>query len=133
MVGITGLAAGVDWILEQGVDKLYAHEQSLSRQFIEEMTQCPSASIIGPQTTENRCGVFSLDFEDNPHAIAARLEEYSGIQTRSGLHCAPFAHETMGTTHRGGTVRVSFGPFHTSEDVSYLVQSLLNATEKVLL
>ena len=132
MVGIAGLVASVEWILEQGVDTLRNHEQSLCKQFIDEMSTCPAVSIIGPQTIENRCGVFSLVFDENPHEISQQLEDSLGIQTRSGLHCAPFAHQTMGTADMGGTVRISFGPFHTSEDISFLTEAIQHATQKVL-
>ena len=133
MTGIAGLVAGLEWILAQGVDTLQSREQALCSQFIEEMNQCSSATIVGPQTIDNRCSVFSLDFEENPHEIAKRLEEMSGVQSRAGLHCAPFAHQAMGTTVKGGTVRVSFGPFHTSNDISFLVDAISNATQKVLI
>lgn len=133
MIGIAGLTASVEWILLQSVNKLYAHEQTLCQHFIEELNQNPSVSIVGPQTSEHRCGVFSLDFGEDPHKVASRLEDCAGVQSRAGLHCAPFAHQTMETADCGGTVRVSFGPFHTLEDVKYLVQSIQNVTERVLL
>lgn len=132
MIGIAGLTASVEWILQQGVDTLHAHEQSLCGQFIKEMKECSCATIIGPPTMEHRCGVFSLDFQENPHEIACRLEERSGIQSRSGLHCAPFAHQAMGTSDKGGTVRVSFSPFHNSNDISFLTEAIKNVTQKVL-
>ena len=132
MIGIAGLVASLEWILAEGIDKLQTKEKALCSQFIEEMKQCSSVAIVGPQTTDNRCSVFSLDFEENPHEIAERLEEMAGIQSRAGLHCAPFAHQAMGTTDRGGTVRISFGPFHTSKDVTFLVDAIKNATQKVL-
>ena len=107
-------------------------EQTLSEKFIHEINKIDGVRIVGPQTTENRCGVFSLAFEDAPHDIAKRLEESSGICVRSGLHCAPFAHKTVDTETQGGTVRISFGPFNTSGDISFLVQEIANITEKVL-
>jgi len=133
MLGIAGLTASVQWILSQGIDNLYALEQKLCSQFIEELQQNSSVKIIGPQDTHHRCAVFSLLFDENPYEVAARLEEISGIQSRAGLHCAPLAHQTLGTTDKGGTVRVSFGPFHTSKDISLLVQAIANTTQKVLL
>jgi len=132
MVGLAGLCAGVEWVLSRGVESLHRHETALCEQFIDELANY-DVQIIGPQTSEQRCGVFSLDFGENPHDIANNLEEQYGIQTRAGLHCAPFAHETMGTSECGGTVRISFGPFHSPEDVTFLTQSINHATEKVLL
>ncbi len=130
MIGIAGLAASVEWILHQRVDTLHSHEQLLCEQFIKEMKECSCATIIGPPTMEHRCGVFSLDFQENPHEIARRLEESSGIQSRPGLHCAPFAHQAMGTSDKGGTVRVSFSPFHTPNDISFLTEAIKNVDRK---
>jgi cysteine desulfurase family protein len=133
MVGIAGLTASVEWILTRGVETLHKNEQSLCGQFIEELHLCSNAEIVGPPTAKSRCGVFSLDFDENPHVVAHRLEEISGVQSRSGFHCAPLAHRAMGTTQKGGTLRVSFGPFHSSEDISFLIESIKKVTQKVLL
>jgi len=38
-----------------------------------------------------------------------------GVCVRSGLHCAPLAHESAGTLDTG-TVRLSFSPFTTAEE-----------------
>ena len=132
MVGIAGLLASVQWILNEGVSNLHKKEQALSEQFIQEIATIHGVRIVGPQTSANRCGVFSLAFDACPHEIAKQLERAQGICSRSGLHCAPHAHETMGTDVLGGTVRISFGPFHTQEDVTRLVQAISRCTEKCL-
>ncbi len=51
-----------------------------------------------------------------PVDVAAALDSSFGIAVRSGLHCAPLAHRTIGTFPRG-TVRLSPGPFSTDEDI----------------
>ena len=126
MIGICGLTASVEWILREGVASLHQHEMDLCEAFIEHIHTLPGVRIVGPQTTAYRCGVFSLVFDELPTKVAQKLEVIAGIKSRAGLHCAPFAHETMGTTNQGGTVRVSFGAFHSLEDVRYLA----NAIEK---
>ncbi|MEE2912366.1 MAG: aminotransferase class V-fold PLP-dependent enzyme [Planctomycetota bacterium] len=132
MVGIYGLLAASKWILAEGVSNLYKKEISLCEQFIQEMQQIDNVQIVGPQTSKNRCGVFSLVFPESPHLVADRLEEIAGIRCRAGLHCAPFAHESMGTKPLGGTVRVSFGPFHTSKDISNLVHAIEQCAQLAL-
>ncbi len=132
MVGIAGLAASTQWILDKGVINLHNKELELSEQFIRELSVIDGVQIAGPQTTANRCGVFSLVFEGCPHEIAKQLEQEFGICSRSGLHCAPFAHKTMGTGTLGGTVRVSFGPFHSKEDVAQLTKAISHCTQKAL-
>lgn len=124
MIGIKGLAASVEWILSNGVQSLHEQEMNLCNLFIDLLGNVSGVKIVGPLSNEHRCGVFSLIFEEQPAVIAKRLEEVSGIKCRAGLHCAPLAHETMGTIKCGGTVRVSFGAFHTSEDIHYLVDAI---------
>ncbi|MBT4529731.1 MAG: aminotransferase class V-fold PLP-dependent enzyme [Phycisphaerae bacterium] len=131
MVGIAGLSASLSWILERGVQALQEREQELCELFLRNTKNLSGVSVVGPRT-ENRCGVFSLRFDENPLEIAIQLETEFGIQSRAGLHCAPFAHETMGTSNCNGTVRVSFGAFHTEEDITYLSNTISTITQKVL-
>ena len=43
---------------------------------------------------------------------------------RSGLHCAPYAHETLGTLDKGGTVRISPGYFTTEEEIDACIEAI---------
>lgn len=58
-----------------------------------------------------------------PSEIAQRLYSEFGIETRSGLHCSPMAHRTLGTFPHG-TVRFSMSPYHTIADLQHLSNSL---------
>jgi cysteine desulfurase / selenocysteine lyase len=130
MVGIAGLVASTRWILDKGVNTLYKEEQSCIQQFLDEMQMIENVRIVGPKTADDRCGVFSLVFEATaPHEIAKILELEYGICARSGLHCAPFAHKTLGTDLLGGTLRISIGPFHTPEDITYLTNAISLCTQ----
>ena len=51
------------------------------------------------------------------------LESDFNINNRSGLHCAPLAHKTIGT-FPNGTVRLSLGYFNTVEEIKYTIDSL---------
>ena len=52
-----------------------------------------------------------------------QLEQEFGILTRCGLHCAPLAHEKLGTLETG-TVRVSPSAFTRKEDLDALAARL---------
>ncbi len=128
-VGIIGLSEGVKWILERGVDKLWQHEQDLIRAMIGGLTEggdMPGLTLFGPQGVKDRCAVFSvrIDGFDDPQALSDLLERDYGILTRSGIHCAPLAHQTFGTHKLGGMTRLSFGPFLTVQDVQYACDAL---------
>ena len=134
-IGILGLSEGVRWILDQTVEKLWTHEQSLIRTMIEGLDELSDAvgsssvRFLGPQGIKNRCGVFSITLGadrgfDNPQALSDVLEQEYGLLTRSGIHCAPLAHATFNTRDRGGATRFSFGPFLTVQDVKYATDAL---------
>jgi len=80
---------------------------------------------FGPREIGDRCGVFSVRVgELEPGELARRLEEEYGVLTRPGLHCAPLAHQTIGTFDGGGTTRLSFGYFTTVEDVRFAAEAI---------
>jgi cysteine desulfurase/selenocysteine lyase len=124
-IGIAGLSAGVEWLLDQTVEKLHAHEMDLVRTFIDGISDIEGLTYFGPQGVRDRVGVFSVRVDGlAPMDLAAALETDFGILTRPGLHCAPLIHETLGTTAQGGTTRLSFGPFLSKQDVKYATDAL---------
>ena len=70
--------------------------------------------------------MFSIRIEgiEDPQALSNLLEQQYGILTRSGIHCAPLAHQTFNTHALGGMTRLSFGPFLTTQDVQYACDAL---------
>ena len=115
--GIYGLAASMEFLQAEGLEKLHAHEMALCKRFLDGVARIPGAVVCGPQGMENRVGVISLDFPGQDNAeVAYRLEVDHGILTRCGLHCAPSAHKSLDTFPRG-TVRFSLGFASTEEDV----------------
>ena len=122
--GIYGWEAALEHLEDVTVEAVAAHDRALSARLLGGLRDMPGVSLIGPDTTEGRVGVFSLDFPGKDNAeIAARLEEEFGILTRCGLHCAPSAHRTLGTFPRG-TVRLSLGWFNTEADIDRALQAV---------
>jgi len=128
-IGILGLSEGVQYLRDQTVEKLWQHEQQLMRTMLAGLTDAdrmPGLTLFGPHTTEHRCAVFSVRIEgfDQPVALSEALENEFGILTRSGIHCAPLAHQTIGTHAAGGTTRFSLGPFNTEAHVHRALDAL---------
>lgn len=122
--GIAGLLAGCEWILERGVAALREHELRLSRRMIERLLEISGLEWYGPREVEQRVGVFSVHTAGlEPQELSALLEA-RGILTRSGLHCAPLAHRTIGSLPLGGTTRLSVGPFTTLADIDAAADAL---------
>lgn len=123
-VGIAGLSEGVRWLRGKGVEAIRLHEMDLIAVALGRLTAMSDLGIRvpGPPDSLRRVGVVSFTHDRlSPGAIAETLERDHGILVRAGVHCAPRAHRWLGTLDgppaRHGTVRMSFGPFVTLEDV----------------
>lgn len=124
-IGIAGLSQGVKWVVDKTVEKLAADEAALAATFLDGIGAIEGLTWYGPKSVKNRVGVFSVRVDGfDPHELSAVLESTYGILTRSGIHCAPLAHEALGTASQGGTTRFSFGPFLCQQDVQYAVDAL---------
>lgn len=123
--GIAGWLAALRWIAERGVAALREHETRLCEVFAAGLARVPGLTWYGPREPADRVGVFSVRVNGlSPHEVAALLEARDGLLTRAGLHCAPLAHETIGTLAAGGTTRFSFGPFIREPDVECALAAL---------
>ena len=122
--GIYGWEAALEYLEGITVEAVAAHDRALTARLLGGLREIPGVVLVGPDSVENRVGVFSLDFPGKDNAeIAARLEEGFGILTRCGLHCAPSAHRTLGTFPRG-TVRLSLGWFNTEADIDRALRAI---------
>ena len=126
--GIVALRAALTYIEETGPQNIYAAAHGLFSRFISEAKGIPGLRLVGPSHLENRCPVAALDFTELDNGeVAYRLDETYGIMTRSGLHCAPLAHQALGTFPKG-VVRCSFGHTNTQEEVDVLLSALREIT-----
>jgi selenocysteine lyase/cysteine desulfurase len=129
--GLAGLAAGVEFLLAVGVDKVRAHEMELTAYFLENIAKIPELSIIGPGPGEpDRVATVSVVVKGwSSSDLAAALEKGYGIMIRSGLHCAPLAHQFLGT-YPGGAARFSFGYFNVLKDAEIAATALKELAAK---
>jgi selenocysteine lyase/cysteine desulfurase len=129
-IGLAGLSEGVYWILKKTVAHLWEHDRMLCKAFMEGVDGVDGLRYLGPQGIRHRMGVFSVQVAGlEPMKLAAKLENEFGILSRPGLHCAPRAHEHLGTTSLGGTARLSFGPFLEVFDVKYVADALASIAQ----
>jgi len=126
-IGIVGLSEALKYILEQGVQSLWDHDRELTQAMLDVLGRdLPGLRWYGPRRLGDRVGVFCVRLAsyEKPQDLSDALEARFGLLTRSGIHCAPLAHQTIGTYPLGGTTRFSFGAFTTVEDVQALGDAL---------
>jgi cysteine desulfurase family protein len=123
-VGLAGLGASVQWLLDQGVDTIQQHERTLAERFITCAREIPGIVVPGPTDSAQRIGVVSFLVDGMTTSKAGLvLDQVFGVASRIGLHCAPAAHRTLGT-FPDGTVRFGFSAFNTLEQVDYALDAL---------
>lgn len=117
------LSAGIGYIRKTGRSRIEAHEKELMRHM---------SAILGKHreieqfvsNEDEMSGVLSFRVKGRDcETIAQQLSEQE-ICVRSGLHCAPLAHESAGTL-RSGTVRMSFSPFNTHKEIETVAAKLI--------
>ncbi len=106
-----------------------AHSFKELAQLIENIEEIDGFNVVRANDINNQGALFSiLSSVMDPSVLGMKLFEKYGIETRIGLHCAPLAHKHLGTFPQG-TVRISFSPYHTNEDIEYLLNSLIEISK----
>jgi cysteine desulfurase family protein len=129
--GLAGLKAGTEFLLKNSVQAVKRKEEALTKQFLLGVEKMKGVKVYGlPAGFEkDRVGVVSLNVEGwDPSELAYELDEKYGVMVRSGLHCAPLAHRTIGT-YPIGTVRFSFGFYNTDKEVEKALNALKVITQ----
>lgn len=124
VLGVAGLAAGIKWVQQRGLEQIHAYEMALCERLWHQLDQLPGYQVFGHRDLARRVSTVSFRSETVPAAeLGGILDQAFEIALRPGLHCAPYLHRSLGT-FPDGTVRVSPGPFNTAADIDCLTRAL---------
>jgi cysteine desulfurase family protein len=124
VLGVAGLAAGVKYVIEQGIDRIREHEVALTERLWRRLDEIGGFHLFGHRNPAKRVGTLSFRSEALPAAeLGGILDQAFDVAVRPGLHCAPYIHRSLGT-FPDGTVRVSPGPFSSVADLDHLAGAL---------
>lgn len=122
--GAAGLLAGIRWVKTRGPETILHHERVMTAIAMEALKKLPEIRVF---SGENQTGLFSFVPEGQDAVLLGEaLGTHWDIALRSGLHCAPTAHETAGTLETG-TIRLSPGPFTSEQHIHLFVRCLKSA------
>jgi len=125
MPGIAGLLAGIQFVQKKGIREICEHERKLALLAAEGLREFSGIQVFSARGLRNQTGVVSFrPLGKSVEDMAETLAKHE-IAVRSGLHCAPLAHRSAATLETG-TIRLSFSPFNTPEEV-YRLLSVLEA------
>jgi cysteine desulfurase/selenocysteine lyase len=128
---IAGLLAGTNYVRER-LDAIIATEKRLTAELWEGLKSIEGVALYGPAPGLPRVGVVTFNAgELNASAVADKLSLEYGIACRAGLHCAPLAHQALGTAVRGA-IRFSIGPFNTSDEIRAAVKAVYKISKSGL-
>ncbi|MBX9562843.1 cysteine desulfurase [Aeromonas hydrophila] len=119
IAGAIGLAAAIDFVMEQDRDSLASHEAALADYLVAGLQQVPGLRLVGEPG--QRAGAVSFLLDEIHPQDAATLLNMQGIALRVGHHCAMPLMESLGI---GGTMRASLACYNNRDDVDALLAAL---------
>jgi cysteine desulfurase family protein len=123
-VGIAGLGAALKVIQRVGVAELRRHELAVTAELVSGLRGIDGVVVHGPSADAREVAVVSITVAGwEPTDLAAALDSSFGIAVRAGLHCAPLAHQSIGT-FPGGTVRLSPGLDTTADGIAAVLTAI---------
>lgn len=122
--GIFGLNAALKYLNSIGLPQIRQKELFFTKEFLQIVLNLKGVNLVGRSDLEQRTALVSINIPNHDNAeIAYKLARDYGIMTRCGLHCAPSAHQILGT-FPVGTIRFSFSHFNTLDEVRYAGEAL---------
>ena len=122
-VGVAGLHASTKWILERGIDYVYSKESENRERLIELLSSYDFITIVGNHSGNQYVGIVSCLMDCVSSDTAGQLFAERNVAVRTGLHCAPLAHQQLGT-YPAGTIRFSVSCLTDDEDFTTLETAL---------
>lgn len=128
---IAGLLAGTNHV-RNNLDAIIETEKRLTAELWEGLKAIGTVTLYGPAPGLPRVGVVTFNIGDlSASAVADKLAMEYSIACRAGLHCAPLAHQGLGTAGKGA-IRFSIGPYNTSEEIRAAVRAVYKISKSGL-
>ena len=122
---IVGLCGGVKFIQEIGIDRITAHERALWRRAYISLCETAGIEFYGDSSAGS---ILLFNIKGIPSDDLGSMLAEKGYCLRTGYHCSPLAHKTLGTP-TGVAVRMSFSVFNTESDVDRVTAEIKNLTK----
>ncbi|HSK48639.1 MAG TPA: aminotransferase class V-fold PLP-dependent enzyme [Coriobacteriia bacterium] len=121
--GLLGLGASISWLAEHAEEQR-ALETALTRRLHEGLLALGGFRVLGPELDEPRVPIIAAVHDTVAvDRLAFALDRRYGIATRGGLHCAPWAHDALGTL-TSGALRFGVGYGNTAEQIDATLAAL---------
>lgn len=123
ILGVAGLNAALKWIQEKTVEKIYKKEEKNRETLIDILSRYEFIKIVGNEEGRKYVGIVSCLIDGISSDSAGNIFSEKGISVRTGLQCAPLAHQFI-KTFPAGTIRFSVNYFTSESDFDELKKAL---------
>lgn len=130
IVGIAGLNAALKWLAEEGLDNIWKKEEEHRKRLLDILQGYDFLRVVGNNTQQKFVGIVSCVMDGISSDSACGIFDRYGIAVRTGLQCAPLAHQFLGT-YPAGTIRFSVGYFTSDDDFEALEMALEEIEENL--
>lgn len=124
LMGIIGLSESLDYLAEAGVEVMHTREMELLGKLSDGLSLVAGIDLYNAEDLTDHVALLTANIRGmDPHDVGAILDGDFNIAVRTGVHCAPLVHESLGTSP-GGSVRFSIGPFNTGSDIDLVLEAM---------
>lgn len=122
VAGVIGLSAALEWLNGIDIAQAERYSRGLATLAEEQLAQRPGFRSFRCQDSS----LLAFTFDGVHHSDMVTLLAGYGIALRAGQHCAQPLLAALGVN---GTLRASFAPYNTQQDVDALVSAVDRALE----
>ena len=130
LIGVAGLHAALKWINDISISSLREKEAQNRQRLLEILDDYWFIKVVGNFPKNEYVGIVSCLIDGISSDSAGKIFDEVGIAVRTGLQCAPLAHEFAGT-YPAGTIRFSVSYFTTEQDFQELISALDHIEENI--
>ena len=123
IAGVAGLNAALKWIKDKGIDWVRQQEEINRETLLAILTEYDFLSVVGYNPECKYVGIVSCLMDGISSDSAGKIFSDRGISVRTGLQCAPKAHQFIGT-YPAGTIRFSVNLMTADADFEALRYAL---------
>lgn len=127
VIGIMSVKAGIEFVKNMGIDRIFRHEDNICRRFISELRKNKNITVYRSPSAEY-VPIVSFNINGMKSETAAQILANQGYCLRAGFHCSALAHSLIGTDT--GTVRFSPSVFSREADSVRLADAISRIDKK---
>lgn len=124
--GAVALSAAIEFINEIGLDAIQEHDFNLTKLALEQLSELPDLSLLGPKSVKNKIPVFAFNLNGFHGSDVGFILNQQGIAVRTGHHCTQPLLKKLGIS---GSIRASFSIYNTPQEIDALIAGLKKAKE----